>query len=106
MRFKTKTFPSIYLITNICNIPDSDDEDKDSLNSDDPYMSYCCISEIPSSLLWNYWGERDIHINTGYSVNWWMLCVIPQNWNGVIDNYCGNHKKKFNNIIKTFFTAY
>ena len=50
----------------------------------------------------NYWGEREIHTNTDYSVTVWMLCVIPHIHNYVIYDYDGNN----GNQVKTFIIVY
>ena len=47
----------------------------------------------------NYWGEREIHTNTDYSVTVWMLCVIPHIRNYVIYDYDGNNRNQVKKSI-------
>ena len=68
-----------------------------------PDISKYVLSEILNSLIFYYWGEREIHTNTDYDVNVWILCVITHISKYLIDDSDGNHMNQVRNVIKTLF---
>ena len=64
------------------------------------------MSQSLSYLILNYWGKREVHINTDYSVTGWMLCVITHIYNDAIDNSYGNDSKQFKNVTNKIFMAH
>ena len=47
--------------------------------------------------------ERQIHINTDFTVTGWMLCVIPHILKDAEDHSDSDHKKLVNNVISKLF---
>ena len=56
-------------------------------------------------VIFNLWHKREEHINTGYAVNGWMLCVIPHIREDVFKKAQNIHHIQVNNVIKTFFAG-
>ena len=73
------------------------------MNSNDPDISKYFLSESMNDFICYYWGEREIHINTDYDLNGWILCVITHIRKYVIDDSNGNHMNQVRNVIKTLF---
>ena len=69
-------------------------------------MSYCYLSEILSYLIFNYWREKELHINTDCDVTVWVLCVISHIHNYFVEDYGGNHSKQVKNIKMYCFMGY
>ena len=59
--------------------------------------------EILSTSVYKLWQKINIHINTGFSVIGWMLCVITHITKYAKDHSDSNHRKQVNNVIKTLF---
>ena len=46
-----------------------------------------------SSSVCNYWGGKELNVNTDLAVIVWMICVIPQIRENLIDNSDGDYSK-------------
>ena len=58
---------------------------------------------ILSSLVCNLLQKRHLHINIGFEVTGWMLCVIPHIFRYVEYHSYSDHSKQVNNVIETLF---
>ena len=56
-----------------------------------------------SSLVCNIWQKIQIHINTGFEVNVWMICFIPHIRKDSKNHSDSDYRKQVNFIIKTLF---
>ena len=65
---------TVSLYQNVCNLPDSNYEEEDTLKIDDPDISDSNKSEILSYSVWNYWGERILKTSTGFPIPVCMMC--------------------------------
>ena len=90
----------------IWNISYSGYKEKEKLDIFNSDLTDSNMSESLSYLIFNYWGKREVHINTDYSVTGWMLCVITHIYNDGIDNAYGNNRKQFNNVTNKVFMAH
>ena len=90
----------------VWNSSDSDTEDREeNIDTDDPDSSESDTLEILSSSVCNLWQKRQLHINTDFAVTVWMLCVIPHIHKDAKYHSDSDHRKQFNNIIKTIFSG-
>ena len=83
---------------------DSDTKyEEENIDTDDPDTSDSDILESLSSTVCNLWQKIPLHINTGFAVTGWMLCIIPHIPKYAKDHSDRNHRKQLNNVIKIFF---
>ena len=50
-------------------VSDSDDEEKKTINIDDPNISDSNMLESLSSSVFNYWCRRELKVNTDFELN-------------------------------------
>ena len=64
------------------------------------------MSESLSYPVCNYWENRELRINTNFSVTGWMLCVITHIRKYSSDHSDDDNGKQDNTVIKTFFNGW
>ena len=82
---------------------DSGIEEEENIDTDDPESIDSDILVSLSYLLCNIWQKIQIHINTNFAVTGCVLCVIPHILKDAKYHSYSDHRKKFNNVIKTLF---
>ena len=83
----------------------SDTEEEENIDTDDPDSNYSDMLESLSFSLCTLWQKRQLHINTDFAVNEWMLCVITHICKDEKDHLDSDHRKQVNNVIKTLFSG-
>ena len=87
----------------VCISSDSDTWEEYNIDNDDPEIIYSDMLKILTSSVYKLWHKRQIHTNTDFSVNGWMLCVIPHIRKDAKYHSDSGHRKQVNNVIKTLF---
>ena len=95
-----RLFPDMPSPANIWNESDYESDEEESISNDCTLYSEN-IFFVVSSL----WNEREKHINSDYSVTFWMLFVIPRIREDVFKNAQNNHHILVNTIINSLFAG-
>ena len=85
--------------------PDSDTEDEENIDTGGPESSDPDTLESLSFSVCKLWQKRKLHINTDFAVTGCMLCVVPHILKDATDHLDSDHRKNFNNVIKTLFSG-
>ena len=84
---------------------DIDTKEEENNGTDNPEIIDSDTLEILSFSVCKLWENRQLHINTGFSVTGWMLCVIPHICKDSKDHSESYNRNQFNNVIKTLFSG-
>ena len=75
------------------------------MDTDEPYSSDTDMLESLISLVYNFWYNRQLHINPAFSVTRWMLCVILHIRKYAKYHLDSDHRRQVKNVIKKLFNG-
>ena len=87
-------------ILNYCTLYDENDEEYPTVPTVKDSNFY---SENICFFVSNLWNKREEHINTDYAVTGWMLCVITNIREDILNHSNVNHRIQVNTFINTIF---
>ena len=87
----------------VCISSDSDTEEGENIDTGNTKSIDSDMLEGLSSSVCKLCKRIQINIKTDFKVTGWMICVIPQIRENLIDNSDGDYSKQVKNAIKTLF---
>ena len=77
---------------------------EENIDTDGPDSSDSDMLESLSFSVCKLWQNRQLHINTDFSVTGWMICFIPHICKDAKYHSDSDHRKQVNNVISTLFS--